>query len=305
MDTSPNHKSDLLAFSESLADAVAQAGASTVLVNARQRIPASGIVYKSDLVLTADHVLEHEEDIQIILQGGKELSATIVGRDSARDLALLRLSEAAAQPAAVSLAPGRVGNLVLALGRPEPESIQVSLGVISAFGGPLHSRRGPFLEQYIRTDTIPFPGFSGGPLVNVQGEVLGLNTSGLTLGSLLTIPVSYAWQAAQTLLTQGRIPRAYLGVRSQVVEVSASAQQQLARQQETALLLVSVEDGGPAAKSGLIVGDILVSINGIPVLDHDKLQEQILKEKIGSAVSIEFLRGGQLTTTLVNIGERS
>jgi S1-C subfamily serine protease len=181
----------------------------------------------------------------------------------------------------------------------------VSLGVISTFGGPVHSRRGSILEQYIRTDTIPYPGFSGGPLVNVQGEVLGLNTSGLSMGSLLTIPVSLAWQAAETLATTGRIPRGYLGVRSQVVELSKPQQQQLGRQQETALLLVSVEEGGPAAKSGLIVGDILVSINSQPVHNHDKLQEQVMKEKVGNTISIEFLRGGQLTSAAVNIGERA
>jgi S1-C subfamily serine protease len=305
MDKLPKNSSDLLAFSESLADAVALAGNSTVLVNARHRISASGIVYKADMVLTADHVLEHEEDIRVILQGGKELSATIAGRDPARDLALLRLSESIAVPAAVASNPGRVGNIVLALGRPEPESVQVSLGVISAFGGPVHSRRGSLLEQYIRTDTIPYPGFSGGPLVNVQGEILGLNTSGLSMGSLLTIPISLAWQAAKTLASQGRIPRGYLGVRSQIVEVSTVQQQLLGRRQETALLLVSVEEGAPAAKSGLIVGDILVSINGQPVLDHDKLQEQVMKEKVGNAISVEILRGGQLTTVAVTIGERS
>jgi S1-C subfamily serine protease len=305
MDKSPKNSSDLLAFSESLADAVAHAGVSTVLVNARHRIPASGIVYKPDLVLTAEHVLEREEDIQVILQGGKELSASIAGRDPARDLALLRLSESSAVPAVAASTPGRVGNLVLALARPEPESVQVSLGVISAFGGPVHSRRGSLLEQYIRTDTIPFPGFSGGPLVNVQGEILGLNTSGLSMGSLLTIPVSLAWQAAEALAAHGRIPHGYLGVRSQMVEVSPSQRQQLGRQQETALLLVSVEEEGPAAKSGLIVGDILISINGQPVLDHDKLQEQVMKEKVGNAISIEILRGGQLTTVVVTIGERS
>ncbi|MDR3574691.1 MAG: trypsin-like peptidase domain-containing protein [Anaerolineaceae bacterium] len=305
MNKSPNSGSDLAAFSESLADSVALAGISTVLVNARHRIPASGIVFKPDLVLTADHVVEREEDIQVILQGGKELTATIAGRDSTRDLALLRLSESIAVPAAAASAPGRVGNIVLALGRPEPESVQVSLGVISSFGGPLHSRRGSLLEQYIRTDTIPFPGFSGGPLVNVRGEILGLNTSGLSMGYLLTIPVSLAWQAAEILSSQGHIPRAYLGVRSQVVEISAAQRQHLNRNQETALLLVSVEEDGPAAKSGLIVGDILVSINNQPVLDHEKLQEQIMKANVGSVVSVDLLRGGQLTSVAVTIGERS
>ena len=305
MDGSSKSSSDLLAFSESLADAVALARVSTALVNARHRIPASGIVYRADLILTADHVLERDEDIQVILEGGKECSATVAGRDPARDLALLRLSESSAVPAESAPTSGRIGNLVLAIGRPEPASVQVSQGVISAFGGPVHTRRGSLLEQYIQTDTFPFPGFSGGPLVNVQGKILGLNTSGLSMGSLITIPVSIAWQAAEILAAQGRIPRGYLGLRTQIVEISTAQRQQLNREQETALLLVSVEDGGPAAKSGLIVGDILNSINAQPVLNHDKLQEQIMKEKVGSAVSIEILRGGQLTSIVVTIGERS
>src|SRR6266511_748237 len=191
-------------FSEGLSAAVEKAGASTITVDARKRYPASGIAYAEDLVLTADHVVTREDDIKVLLQDGKSLSATIAGRDPGSDLAVLRLAEKALTPAKTS-DNIKVGQLVLALGRPNSEGMQASWGIVTAISGPTRTHRGGLLDEYLQTETTPYPGFSGGPLVNAEGEVLGLNTSGLTRGSSLTIPVKVAWQIVDALAKHGSV----------------------------------------------------------------------------------------------------
>lgn len=298
-----NQTNPLTALSEALADAVASAGAATVMVNARRRIPASGIAYTSELILTADHVVEREEDIAILLPDGSQVPATIAGRDSGSDLALLRLKQAAAVAAQPAPEDARVGQLVLALGRPSPEGIQASLGVISAVGGPVRTGGG-LLDRYLRTDATPYPGFSGGPLIDGDGRVVGVNTSGLARGASLAIPVSLAWQVADALVKHGRVRRGFLGVRSQPVALPAAQQRILGREQASGLLLVGVEDGSPADAGGLLVGDIIVALNGQPLSDPDELAALLVGEIVGKPTPIQVLRGGQPVTVQVTIGER-
>ena len=294
----------LVDLSSALADAAAKAGASTVLVNARERMPSSGIAIQPDLVLAADHTIEREEDIKVILSDGTELSARIAGRDPGSDLAVLRLERPAATPAEPVKEESRVGQIVLAIGRPAPEGIQASLGVISAIAGPVHTGSGGVLERYIRTDTTPFPGFSGGPLVDSSGRVVGLNTSGFGRGAAITIPADLAWKTAETLVAHGHVQRGYLGIRSQAVEIPVSSQKALGRDQATGLLLVGVESDSPAGKGGLMVGDILVGIAGHPVSDHDQLMAHLGGSVVGQPTPLEVLRGGQPVTVNVTVGER-
>jgi S1-C subfamily serine protease len=294
----------LTALSNAMADAVEKGGAVTVLVNARRRMPASGIIYKSDLILTADHVVERDDDIRITLVDGESLSAAVAGRDPGNDLALLRLSGASLQGAEIAPQPARIGQLALALGRPGAEGIQASLGVVSAAGGPVRTGRGGLLENYLRTDTIPYPGFSGGPLIDTEGRVLGLNTSGLARGVSLTIPSAAAWQVAEILAQHGRVRRGFLGVRSQPVPIPTAQQEALGREQESGLLLVGIERGGPAEQAGLLVGDILVAIAGQPVGDADELLSKLVGSIVGQPTSVQVLRGGQPALITVTIGER-
>lgn len=294
----------LTALSDAMAEAVEKAGTATVLVDGRRRFPASGIAYAPDMILTADHVLEREDDIKVMLPDGTRLMARIAGRDPGSDLALLRLESAVASVGEPAPQEARLGQLVLALGRPTPEGIQASLGVVSALGGPVRIGRGGLLERYIRTDAIPYPGFSGGPLINSAGQVLGLNTSGLARGASLTIPSALAWKIAGMLASHGSIRRGYLGVRSQPVEVPASMQAALGRDQETGLLLVGVERGSPAELGGLMVGDILTGLAGQPVGDPDELLAHLSGEVVGRPTVVEVLRGGQRHEITVTIGER-
>ena len=217
---------------------------------------------------------------------------------------MLKLERAAGTVAEATKSPARLGQIALALARPSPDGIEASLGTVSAIGGPVRTARGGMLERYIRTDSISYPGFSGGPLVAADGTVLGINTSGLGHGAAITIPADIAWKVAETLATHGHIKRGYLGIRSQTVEIPSASQKALKREQATGLLVVSVENDSPASKGGLIVGDILVAVAGVPVLHHDELFARLSSDVVGKSTPIEILRGGQPQTLNVLIGER-
>jgi S1-C subfamily serine protease len=289
-------------LSKALAAAVEKGGASTVIVDARKRYPASGIAYAEDLILTADHVVTRE-DIKVILPDGKSLSASIAGRDPGSDLALLRLAEKTLTPARTSN-DVKVGQLVLALGRPNTAGMQASWGIVTAIAGPARTHRGGLLDEYISTETTPYPGFSGGPLVNTEGEILGLNTSGLTPGSSLTIPVKVAWRIADELAKHGSVKRGYLGVRTQPVEIPEAARKSLKREQKSGLLVLWLEENGPAQKGGLFVGDTIVAVAGQPVSDPDDLFAALKSDTVGKPVPVEVLRGGKPENVNVTVGER-
>jgi S1-C subfamily serine protease len=292
----------LVELSDAMAAAVEKAGISTVMVNARRRMPATGIAYTTELILTANHVVERDEGITVTLSDGTEIPATVVGRDHGTDLALLRLERPLARPAETAR-DAKVGQLALGLGRPSNEGIEASLGVVSAVGGPVHTRHGA-IDKYIRTDTTPFPGFSGGPLVDAEGRVIGLNTSGFGHGVALTIPADLAWKVAEQLAKHGSVQRGYLGVRSQGVEIPGAAQKALKREQATGLILIGVEKDSPAEAAGLMVGDIIVAVDNKPIRDHDELFACLSGDVVDKSTPVEVLRGGQPQTIDVKIGAR-
>ena len=297
-------KNLLVELSDSLAEAAERAGQATVLVNARRRFPASGILYAADLVLTADHVVERDEDLSVTLFDGSEIQATLAGRDPGSDLALLRLERPASVVAVPSAVPARIGQLTLTLGRPSREGLEASFGIVSSLGGPVRTPRGGLLERYFRTEATSYPGFSGGPTVAADGTILGLNTSGLARGTAIAIPADLAWKVAAALAAHGQIKRGFLGIRSQVVEIPAAQQKTLKREQASGLLLVGLEDAGPATQGGLLVGDILVGLGGHPITDQDDLFARLSGEVVGQSTPVEVLRGGTPTSVNVIIGER-
>lgn len=291
-------------LSAALVDAVEQAAASTVLVSARRRFPASGIAWSADgVIVTADHVLERDDRVEVVLPSGERLAATIAGRDPGSDVTALRVA-AALTPAQV--APGgeaRVGSMVLALGRPTTDGPMASFGVISAIGGPWRTFRGTEVEGYIRPDTTFYPGFSGGPLIDVNGRLLGMNSSRLGRGSGLTIPSAALSRIVADLLAAGRVRRAYLGISSQVVRLPATVASAL-EGRETGLLIVSVEPGSPAEAAGLLVGDTLVALASTALTDTDDLQAALGAGRIGQPTPVTVVRAGEVRDLSVTPGER-
>jgi serine protease DegQ len=301
-----NRKSDasaLSVLSEGLADAVEKIGPSVVRVNSRRRRPASGVVYADGKVMTTSHVVEREEDISVVTHDGRTLEARFVGRDPANDLAVLEVADLGKPEVSQKTIEGvRVGQISLAVARPDREGIRASFGVVSAIGGALRTGRGTRLERYIQTDATPYPGFSGGPLINAEGYVLGITTLGFARGVALAVPADVAWRVAGTLVERGSVKRGYLGILSQPVRLPAA--QSVGLSQRGGLLVVGVEDESPAGRGGVLVGDILVSLDATPVTDTDELQALLTGDRVGREVPVVVVRGGELKTLHVTVGER-
>lgn len=290
-------------LSNALASATENAGAGVVRVEARPRLAASGIVWSADgVIVTAHHVVEQEDNIAIGLPDGKTTTAKLVGRDPTTDLAVLR-AQSTNLTTRTWADPGslKVGHLVLALGRPE-QKVMATLGIVSALGDAWRTPAGGRLDRYLQTDVVMYPGFSGGPLVDANGQFIGLNTSALLRGVSLTVPVTTLRSVVETLLTKGHISRGYLGVGAQPVRLPEALAKQL--NQETGLLAVSVEPGGPAEKAGLFMGDTLVTLGEQPIRHLDDLLAALSGDRVGATVPARVVRGGQLRDLSVVIGER-
>jgi S1-C subfamily serine protease len=332
---SDSASSVLSSLSNDLADAVERGGASTVTVNARRRMPASGIVWAPDgLIVTANHVVERDDDITIGLPDGRSLPATIAGRDPGSDLAVLRIEASdltAATKAAEEIKPG---HLVLAIGRPGQSGPMASFGVVSLIGGPIRNRgnrggphprpdgrgpggpggpgRGPRgegfpatganIERFIRADVAMLPGFSGGPLVTAAGEVAGLNTSFFGRWGGITLPVDVIDPIVTSLLTHGKVRRGFLGVGAQAVQLPQT--QAGSAGQEIGLLVVNIEAGGPADNAGMLLGDIVLTVAGAQVTSVEALQEKLSGDLVGVETPVVILRGGSPMTIPVTVGER-
>jgi S1-C subfamily serine protease len=296
--------SDLLAaLSDGMADAVEKIGRAVVRVNGRRRRPASGVVYAPNMVLTASHALEREEDLAVGTSDGRTLPARFVGRDPSTDLAVLQVEGLDLETATPADGESRIGQLALAVGSPgRGEGSRASLGVVSSVGGPMRTWRGPRLERYIQTDATPYPGFSGGPLIDAGGNVLGIMTTGLGRGTALAIPAELAWGVAKSLEERGSVKRGYLGILSQPVRLPDG--QRLGLTQRGGLLVVGVEEGSPAGRGGLIIGDIVATLDGQPVEDTEDLLVLLTGERVGREVEVKVIRGGEFQTLQVTVGER-
>ena len=298
-------------FSDQLANVVERAARSIVTVAARPRQTATGILWRAEqetIILTADHVIEREEDITITLPDKREVKAQLIGRDPSTDLAALRLSEAdlGTENVAAETSEGvRVGHLVLAIGRPSSDGPRVSFGAVSSIDGPRRGWQGNEMEGVIYADVTLYPGFSGGPLVDLSGKVVGLNSSQLTRVNSSALPVVTLRRVANTLLAHGRVRRGYLGIGSQQVPFPAALAQKAGIAQQSALLIVTVEPGSPAEKAGLLIGDLLVSLGGQPTTDGATLRSQLGDDRLGQALQAKIFRGGEPRDISITITERS
>ncbi len=300
----------LSSFSDQLADAVATASKSIVTVAARPRQSATGVLWRAEdgqvVILTADHVVEREDEINVTLPDGRAAKATLVGRDPSTDLAVLRLTGDAGEGATpIAIGEGlRVGHLALAIGRPTEGGPRVSFGVVSSIEGPQRSWQGGEIESVIFADVTLYPGFSGGPLVDLTGKLVGLNSSRLTRQSA-AIPVVTLRRVVNTLVTHGRVRRGYLGVGAQQVPLPAALAQKAGSSQEAALLVVTVEADSPAEKAGLLLGDLIVSLDGQTITTVEALRGSLTSDRLGKALIIKILRGGEPRDLSATIGERA
>lgn len=289
-------------ISNEMADVVEAIGPAVVRVEGRRRLPASGVVWSEEgVIVTAHHVVERDDRLNVGFAGQEKMSAELVGRDATTDMAVLKTDGAHAVPSKWSEGDAlRVGHLVLALGRPG-RTVQATHGIVSALGDTWRTPAGGTVDRYLQTDVVMYPGFSGGPLVSVEGELLGLNTSALR-GVSLSIPTKTVGRVVEALLAHGKVRRGYLGVGVQPVSLPKDLRNEL--DQETGLILVSVESGSPAEKGGLTLGDTLLSVDDKLVRRLDDLLGLLSHDLVGQKVTVRLLRGGELSEQEVTVGER-
>lgn len=289
--------------SQGMGSMVEAAGAAVVRVEARRRFPASGFAWSEDgLIVTANHSLKRDDNIVIGLADGTVTSGELVARDPSMDLALLKADIDGMATLQEAREDVRVGNLVMALARPG-SSIQATLGIVSAVGPGWRTKRGGQADKFIQTDVLMYPGFSGGPLVNADGALIGLNSSALMHGVSVTLPISTLKRVIDTLLQHGRVRRGYLGVSTQIVRLQDNVRKTL--DQKSGLLIVAVEPGSPAEQGGLTIGDTIVKIGSTVVRRHDDLLAELMQSDIDEKTPLAIVRGGEVQTLNVRIGDHT
>jgi S1-C subfamily serine protease len=287
----------LLALSNELETAVHQAGRAVFAVHARPRLPSTGVHWRPGLVVTANHTVRADEGLTLTGPDGRSLAGALVGRDPARDLAVLRVEAADVPVAEVGDSDAvRVGHVVLALGA----GPRASWGVVSAIGS---TRARSAEDALFSLDLTLYAGFSGGPLVDAQGRVVGVNTSGMSRQMQLAIPAAIVSRTLDELVRHGRIAHGYLGVGTQPVRVPDAMRQQLGLDQELALIVVDVQPDSPAA-AGLLVGDLILSLDGHAIADPVELRGLLRAERIGQRITARVVRGGQSRDVELTVGER-
>ncbi|MGC2695702.1 MAG: trypsin-like peptidase domain-containing protein [Candidatus Angelobacter sp.] len=288
-----------------LAETSAEAGKSIVSVQGA-RHSSSAIVIAGDAVVAASHAVRRDDEITVATAPGQRLPARVAGRDPGTDLAVLRLEHAIDAPAVrwASTSNLRVGELVLALARTRRGNVVASSGIISGFiNGPLQTWRGGELDQFIRPDLTLYPGFSGGPLVNSHGGFLGMNTAGLHRSGI-TVPSSTVARVSAELLQKGRVDRPYLGLAMQTVPLPESLRSRLNLSSGEGLLVVHVELESPAEKAGVLLGDLLLALDGKPMADTDSVQGILRAHKPEDQVDADFVRGGTLIEVKIKLSAR-
>ncbi|HET7539735.1 MAG TPA: trypsin-like peptidase domain-containing protein [Polyangiaceae bacterium] len=290
-------------FSNALADAVERVSASVVRVETGRRQPASGLVWSAEgLIVTTAHGLEREQSLEVALESGQVHSAALLGEDPASDLALLRV-EATGLPLAERVPKDslRRGQLVLALTRPG-RTVRSYLGVLSALSEQWHAPGGGKLERYIQSDVNVEPGFSGGPLIDAAGRVIGLNSAGLLRGSALALSTLTIERVVNALLSHGQIQRGYLGVSSTAARLPRALAESSG--QRAGLVITGLEPNGPAENAGVLLGDVLLSLAGEALESIADLQAA-LQERASQALPLRMLRAGVAHEISITPGVRA
>jgi len=288
-------------ISNQLADAAAVAARSVVQVQGRRR-PASGVVYANGIVVTTIRALGGEDGLRVRDENGNVTEAELAGWDPTTSLAVLKAASLAAPPIVVAKDAARVGHLVLAVGRSWSNGLTASAGIVSIIGGPLPTGRRRAIHEVIRTTAPMHDGFAGGALVDTTGALVGITTASTIRGLGVVIPSAIAWKAAQDLLEHGRMKRGYIGIAGQPARLPDA--QGGTDDRRHALLVVGVTAEGPAALAGVIVGDIILALDGHPIGAPEDLLDLLAGDRVGLPATLHLLRGGSPIDLSVTVGER-
>ncbi len=296
------------AYSNAVVDAVERVSPSVVNIETRRAPPrgkqvrdprelggsASGFLFTPDgFILTNSHVVHGAEAIRVTRDDGQIREATLIGDDPETDLAIVRIGPDSLTPATLGDSGAvRVGQVAIAIGNPYGFQTTVTAGVVSALGRSLRAQTGRLIDNVIQTDAALNPGNSGGPLVDSRGDVIGVNTAVIlpAQGICFAIGINTAKWVAVRLIRDGKVTRSYIGVGGQTVPVARRVARFHQLSVESGVLVVSLEQGGPAEKAGLRMGDRIVAFNGQPVSGIDALQLQLTEQQVGVPSTITVLR---------------
>jgi len=295
----------LIDLSNALVAATERAAASTVAVHTEPRGSASGVIWRPGVIVTADHALRRDEDIRVTLTVGRVAPASLVGRDASTDLAVLKCPEATAAPTETGDAiAAKPGALALVVGRTRVSGPVATLGVVSLVAAERKTWAGAALAPYIRLDVALQPTAVGGAAVDAQGRIFGIATPRFAQFGAIAIPAGAVNRVVDVLLQKGRVPRGYLGVGLQPVRLPDVLRQFLQRAEKAAAIVLEVEPEGPAHQAGILIGDILISLEGEPVTSLAVVQSLLQGETIGKSLAARVVRGGEARNVDIVVGER-
>jgi len=297
---------ELIALSNALAQATDRAAASTVAVHTEARGSSSGVVWRAGVIVTPEHSLSRDEDIQVTLPNSRVVAASLAGRDPSTDLAVLKCDDATSPVTETAdVSSIKPGSLALVVGRTRASGPVAALGTVSLVVSERRTWTGVALAPYIRLDVGLQPTAIGGAVIDAHGRTVGIATPRFARFGAIAVPAPTVNRIVDTLLQKGRVPRGYLGVGLQSVRLPAALRQTLQRQDKTAAIVLDVEPEGPAHKAGIVIGDILVALAGHPVARLEDIHAQLTSESIGKSLPIKFVRGGALQEASIVVGERA
>ncbi len=296
---------ELIELSNALAQATDRAASSVVAVHTERRGSSSGIVWRSGVIVTSEHALRRDEEIQVTLPNGRVVSASLAGRDPSTDIAVLKCAEASNAALEFGDAAAlRPGSLTLVVGRTRVSGPVAALGVVSLVAPDRRTWTGASIVPYIRLDVGLQPTAVGGAVIDANGRTVGLATPRFARFGAIAVPASSINKITDILLQKGRIPRGYLGVGLQPVRLPDALRDKLKWNEKTAAIVMDVHPGGSADKAGIVIGDILISMAGQPVTGLEDIQSHLAGEAIGKTLPLKFVRGGAIQTGSIVVAER-
>jgi len=297
---------ELIALSNALAQATDRAAASTVAVHTEPRGSSSGVVWRRGVIVTAEHSLRRDEDIQVTLPDGRAVSASLAGRDASTDLAVLKCAEVTSPgEETIDISSIKPGSLALVVGRTRASGPVAALGAVSLVVAERRAWTGAALAPYIRLDISVQPTAVGGAVIDAHGGLMGIATPRFARFGAIAVPAPTVNRVVDVLLQKGRIPHGYLGVGLQPVRLPDALRRTLKRDDKTAAIVLEVEPEGPAHKAGIVIGDILVALAGHAITRLEDVHGQLGAESIGKSLPIRFIRGGAVQEANVVVAERA
>jgi S1-C subfamily serine protease len=294
----------LQSISDATTTLIQKIGKSVVSVNSRMSQGTGVILNMEGYIVTCNHVLQGCNTVKVG-QGEKSYPATIVGTDPYNDVALLKIEKSGDFTPIVLADSSKLntGQFVLALANPfNRQQPTATTGIVTNPDATLRQWRGTAMENVIATDAKLNPGFSGGPLIDASGKMIGMN-SAYVWSRGIAIPSNKVKTITDQLITGGQIKRAYLGIVSNTVAIPAELAEQVGLEQETGVMVFSVERGSPARKAGLTMGDVIVGFNGKPVTSFYDLPGMLIDDVIGKETRIQILREEKLENLMITPNE--